>query len=128
MASRSKIKTAARRENADRRPRAIAKYVRIPSRKVAIVLDLIRGKKADDALAIVMATPKAASPIVEKVLKSAIANGENNQQLNRDNLYVAECYANAGPTLKRYHPRSRGQAFSIKKRTSHVTVILDQVE
>lgn len=128
MASRSKNKTAVRRENADRRPRAIAKYVRIPSRKVAIVLDLIRGKKADDALAIVMATPKAASPIVEKVLKSAIANGENNQQLNRDNLYVAECYANAGPTLKRYHPRSRGQAFSIKKRTSHVTVILDQVE
>lgn len=128
MASRSKNKTAVRRENADRRPRAIAKYVRIPSRKVAIVLDLIRGKKADEALAIVMATPKAASPIVEKVLKSAIANGENNQQLNRDNLYVAECYANAGPTLKRYHPRSRGQAFSIKKRTSHVTVILDQVE
>lgn len=128
MATRSREKSAQRKANADKRPRAIAKYVRIPSRKVHIVLDLIRGKSADMAVAILMNTPKAASPIVEKVLKSAIANAENNLELDRGTLYVAECFANPGPTLKRYHPRSRGQAFSIKKRTSHITVILDQVK
>ena len=90
------------------------------------VLDLIRGKSADQALAILMNTPKAAAPIVAKVLNSAIANAENNLELDRSTLYVAECYANQGPTLKRFHPRSRGQAFSILKRSSHITVVLDQ--
>ena len=126
MATRSREKSAARKANADKRPHATAKYIRIPSRKVHIVLDLIRGKSADQALAILMNTPKAASPIVAKVLNSAIANAENNMEMDRSTLYVAECYANQGPTLKRFHPRSRGQAFSILKRTSHITVVLDQ--
>ena len=126
MATRSREKSAARKANADKRPHATAKYIRIPSRKVHIVLDLIRGKSADQALAILMNTPKAASPIVAKVLNSAIANAENNMEMDRSTLYVAECFANQGPTLKRFHPRSRGQAFSILKRTSHITVVLDQ--
>ena len=126
MATRSKEKTAARLANADRRPKAHAKYVRISSRKVKIVLDLIRGKKADEALAILMYTPKAASPVVAKVLNSAIANAVNNQEMNRQNLYVAEVYANPGPTLKRYVARSRGSASPMLKRTSHITVVLDQ--
>ena len=113
MATRSREKSAARKANADKRARCTAKYIRIPSRKVHIVLDLIRGKSADQALAILMNTPKAASPVVAKVLNSAIANAENNLDLDRSTLYVAEAYANQGPTLKRFHPRSRGQAFSV---------------
>ena len=128
MATRSREKSAARKANADKRPRCIAKYIRIPSRKVHIVLDLIRGKSADQALAILLNTPKAASPIVAKALSSAIANAENNLELDRSTLVVAECFANQGPTLKRFHPRSRGQAFSILKRSCHITVILDQAK
>ena len=128
MATRSKEKTAARLANADRRPKAHAKYVRISSRKVKIVLDLIRGKKADEALAILMYTPKAAAPVVEKLLNSAIANAENNLGMDRESLYVAETFANEGPTLKRYWARSHGRADQILKRTSHITVILDQVK
>jgi len=128
MAKNTREKAIARRENADRRPRATAKHVRISSRKVKIVIDLIRGKKVDDALAILMYTPKAASPVVEKVLRSAIANAENNLEMDRSTLYVAECFANQGPTLKRFQHHGRGMAYSILKRTSHVTVILDQVK
>ena len=128
MATRVKQKAAARKANADKRPRAIARYVRISSRKVKIVIDLIRGKKVDDALAILMYTPKSAAPVVEKLLNSAIANAENNLEMNRDSLYVAEVYANQGPTLKRYRARARGSASPIRKRTSHITVILDQVK
>lgn len=125
MATRSKEKTAARLANADRRPKAHAKYVRISSRKVKIVIDLIRGKQVDQALAILMYTPKAAAPVVLKLLNSAIANAENNLQLNREDLYVAEVFANPGPTLKRYVARSRGSASPMLKRTSHITVVLD---
>ena len=128
MATRVKEKAAARAANADRRPRAIAKHIRISSRKVKIVVDLIRGKKVDDALAILKFTPKAASPVVEKVLLSALANAENNLELDRSTLFVAECFANQGSTLKRYHRASRGMAAPRLKRTSHVTVILDQVK
>ncbi|MDO4356139.1 MAG: 50S ribosomal protein L22 [Clostridia bacterium] len=128
MATRVKEKAAARKANADKRPRATAKYVRISSRKVKIVLDLIRGKKADEALAILMYTPKAAAPVVEKLLNSAIANAENNLGMDRESLYVAETFANEGPTLKRYWARSHGRADQILKRTSHITVILDQVK
>ena len=128
MAKRMKEKAAARKEARDRRPKAIAKYIRISSRKVRIVIDLIRGKQVDEALAILRFMPKAASPVVEKVLLSAIANAENNPPyLNRDNLYVAEVYANQGPTLKRFMPRAKGSASPILKRSSHITVILDQV-
>jgi len=126
MATRQKVKAAARKANADKRPHASAKYVRVAPRKVQIVLDLIRGKRVDDALAIVMYTPKAASPVVEKLLNSAIANAENNLEMDRETLYVAECYANQGPTLKRYWARSHGRADMIKKHTSHITIVLDQ--
>ena len=126
MATRVKQKAAARKERADKRPRAVAKYVRVSPRKVQIVIDLIRGKQVDDALAILMYTPKSAAPVVEKLLNSAIANAENNLEMNRDDLYVAEVYANQGPTLKRYWARSHGRADLIKKHTSHITIVLDQ--
>lgn len=128
MATRSKEKAAARRENADKRPRAVAKYVRISSRKVKIVVDLIRGKSYNEAQAILRFTPKSASEPVLKVLNSAAANAENNLDMVRDTLYVAEVFANQGPTLKRFMARSRGQGARIMKRTSHITVILDQMK
>ena len=103
---------------------ATLKYARISSRKVKIVADLIRGKKVDEALAIVKFTPKAASEIVEKLLKSAIANAENNHGMNRGNLIVSEIYANQGPTLKRIRPAAKGSAVRIRKRTSHITIKL----
>ena len=126
MATRVKQKAAARKANADKRPRAVAKYVRVSPRKVQIVIDLIRGKQVDAALAILMYTPKSAAPVVEKLLNSAIANAENNLEMSRENLYVAEVYANQGPTLKRYWARSHGRADLIKKHTSHITIVLDQ--
>ena len=126
MATRMKTKTEARKANADKRPQAHAKYIRISPRKVKIVIDLIRGKSAEEAQAILTYTPKAAAPVVLKVLNSAIANAENNKNLNRKDLYVAEVYANPGPTLKRYVARSRGSASPMLKRTSHISVVLDQ--
>ena len=126
MATRIKEKAAARQEHRDNRPHASVKNVRISSRKVKIVIDLIRGKKVDDALAILEFTPKSAAPVVKKLLESAIANAENNLSMNRDELYIAEIYANQGPTFKRYWPRSHGRADMILKRTSHITVVLDQ--
>ena len=126
MATRTREKAIARKANADKRPQAHAKYIRISSRKVKIVIDLIRGKNVDEALAILMYTPKAAAPVVAKVLNSAIANAVNNQEMNRQDLYVAEVYANPGPTLKRYVARSRGSASPMLKRTSHISVVLDQ--
>ena len=126
MATRSREKTAKRRENADKRPRAIARYIRISSRKVKIVIDLIRGKSVKEAEAILRSTPKAATEPVLKLLNSAVANAENNLELNRDDLYVAEVYANQGPTLMRYRPRAHGRASRIRKRTSHITIVLDQ--
>ena len=126
MATRVKEKAAARKANADKRPHATAKYVRVAPRKAKIVVDLIRGKQVDQALAILAYTPKAAAPYVEKLLNSAIANAENNLEMDRASLYVAEVYANQGPTLKRYWARSHGRADMIKKHTSHITIVLDQ--
>ncbi len=128
MATRIKQKAAARKANADKRPRAVARYIRISSRKVKIVIDLIRGKKVDEALAILMYTPKSAAPVVEKLLRSAIANAENNLGMDHESLYVAEVFANQGPTLKRYWARSHGRADTILKRTSHITVVLDEAK
>jgi len=128
MATRIREKAAQRKANADKRPHAVARYVRISSRKVKIVLDLIRGKSVAEAQAILRFTPKAAAPIVEKVLNSAVANAENNLDLSAETLMVAECFANQGPTLKRYRPRAHGRANRILKRTSHITVILDQAK
>lgn len=125
MAKNMREKTARIAENKDRRPRAIAKHVRISPYKVRIVLDIIRGKGYKEAVAILENTPKAASEPIRKVLLSAGANAENNLGLSKDNLFVAECYADQGPTLKRVMPRAQGRAFRILKRTSHITVVLD---
>ena len=100
------------------------KNSRISARKVKIVADLIRGKDAKEALAIVKFTPKASSEIIEKLLKSAIANAENNHGMKSNNLYVAEIYANQGPTMKRIRPAAKGSAVRIRKRTSHITIKL----
>jgi large subunit ribosomal protein L22 len=104
--------------------RAVAKYIRIAPRKVRLVVDLIRGKRVDEALGILKFTPRGASPVVEKVLKSAMANAENNHNMDVEQLYVKEVYVNPGPTLKRFHPRAQGRAYSIMKRTSHITVVV----
>ncbi len=125
MATRQREKAKARQQEKDKRPNAKVKYVRISARKVKIVIDLIRGKKVTEAVAILKATPKAASPVVEKLLNSAIANAENNQGLLRDDLVVAEVFADQGPTLKRFRPRAQGRAARIRKRSSHITIILD---
>jgi len=111
-------------ENTVLEAKAVLKYARISSRKVKIVADLIRGKQVDEALAIIKFTPKASSEILEKLLKSAIANAENNHGMNRGNLIVSEIYANQGPTLKRIRPAAKGSAVRIRKRTSHVTIKL----
>ncbi len=128
MATRSKQKSLVRKANADKRPRAVAKYVRISPYKVRVLLDIVRGKKYNEALAIVENTPKAASEVVAKLLKSAAANAENNLNMSKNDLYVAECFADQGPILKRVMPRAQGRAFRIDKRTSHITVILDTVK
>ena len=126
MASNTQKKAQAHMAARDTRPTAHARYVRIASSKVRIVVDLIRGKSVDDAVAILQFTPKAAAPVVLKVLNSAIANAVNNSELDRKSLVVAEVYANPGPTLKRFVARSRGSASPVLKRTSHISVVLDQ--
>ena len=108
--------------------RAVAKYIRITPRKVRIVLDLIRGKNVAEAFAILKFTPKAGADVVEKVLRSAVANAENNFDMDADKLFVKTAYADQGPTLKRYRPKARGSATQILKRTSHLTIILDQAK
>ena len=105
---------------------ATAKYIRIAPRKLRIVMNLIRGKKVSEAFAILKFTPKVGSDVVEKVLRSAVANAEHNNAMNVDNLYVSTCFVDQGPTLKRIHPRSRGQAFKILKHSSHVTVCVSE--
>ena len=106
--------------------RAELRHARISSRKVKIVIDLIRGKDAKEALAILKYTNKAAAPILEKLLKSAIANAVNNHSMDETKLYVAEAYANQGPTMKRIMPRAQGRANRIRKRTSHITIVLKE--
>jgi large subunit ribosomal protein L22 len=106
--------------------KAIAKTVRIAPRKVRLVVDLIRGKNLSDAASILRLTPKASSVVVEKVLKSAAANAVNNHDMDQSNLYVKEAYVDEGPTLKRYQPRAKGSAYSILKRTSHITIVLEE--
>ena len=104
--------------------RAIAKYVRMSPSKVGVVLDLIRGKSVKEASAILKYTPRDASAAVLKVLKSAVANAENNNDLDADNLIVAEAYVGPGPTLKRYRPMDHGKAFKIHKRSSNITIVV----
>ena len=106
--------------------KAVAKTVRIAPRKVRLVADLIRGKQVGEAVAILRLTPKSASPVVEKVLKSAIANAEHNYEMDINNLVVSEAYVNEGPTLKRFRPRAQGRASAINKRTSHITIVVSE--
>ena len=106
--------------------RAELRQVRISPRKVGIVLDLIRNKPVEIAFATLKNTPKSACEPLEKLLKSAVANAENNNQMNPENLYVAECFANKGPTMKRVKPRAQGRAYRIEKRMSHITIVLDE--
>ena len=106
--------------------KASVSHIRIAPRKVRLVLDLIRGKDVGEAIAILRHTPKASSPVIEKLLNSAIANAEHNYQLNPSNLKISQAFANEGPVMKRFQPRSQGRAFSIKKRTSHITLVVSE--
>lgn len=106
--------------------RAIAKYIRMSPTKVGVVLDLIRGKNVKEAFAILQYTPRAAAVEINKVLKSAVANAENNFALDTDKLYVSEAYVGQGPTLKRFRPMDHGKAFKILKRTSHITIAVKE--
>ena len=106
--------------------RAVVKHARVSTRKAKLVIDLIRNKGIADASAILKYTPRKASEILYKLLKSAEANAVNNNELDRDSLYVSEIYAEQGPTLKRIRPRAQGRAFRIRKRTSHITVVLKE--
>ena len=106
--------------------KAVAKYIRIAHRTIRVVMDLIRGKNIGEAFAILKYTPKVGADVIEKVLKSAVANAEHNNDMNVDNLFISAAYVDQGPTLKRIHPRSRGQAFKILKRSSHVTVVVKE--
>ena len=126
MATRIKERAARNAQNADRRPRAIAKNVGVSPSKVRIVLNLIRGKDYAMADAILNNMPNVGAQEAAKVLESAGANAENNLGMNKANLYVAEAYADGAATLKRFQPVSKGRAHSIKKRTSHITIILDE--
>ncbi len=108
--------------------KACLKYARISPRKVSIVLDLIRNKPVDEAMAILQHTPKAACEDLQKLLKSAMANAENNHDMKTDNLYISECYVSQGPILKRIRPRAQGRAFRIDKKTSHITLVLKEQE
>ncbi len=104
--------------------KAVSKYIRLSPKKVRQVVNLIRGKSVDEALAILRYTPKRASEAVTKVVKSATANAENNLQMNKDELFVTACYVDQGPTYKRYKPRAMGRADIMRRRTSHITVVV----
>ncbi len=122
---RSQIKRE-RNANKDTRPSAKLSYARVSVQKACFVLDAIRGKDVQTALGILAYNPRYASTIIEKLLKSAIANAENNNGMDVNKLYIAECYAGAAPTMKRVQPRAQGRAYRILKRTSHITVVLDE--
>ena len=123
---RSHVKTARNEQNKDRRPQAHVKFVRISDTKARIVLDQIKGKGVIEAMGILKYSPRYAAEIIEKVLKSAIANAVNNNELDENNLYVADVVANQGPTLKRIRPRAQGRAYRINKKTAHISIYLDE--
>ena len=122
---RSQIKRE-RNAKKDTRPSAKLSYARVSVQKACFVLDAIRGKDVQTALAILEYNPRYASSIIKKLLQSAIANAENNNNMNVDKLYIAECYANKGSTMKRVRPRAQGRAYRIEKRMSHITIVLDE--
>ena len=123
---RSQIKRARNENNRETRPSAKLSYARISVQKACYVLDVIRGKDVQTALGILTYNPRYASSVIKKLLESAIANAENNNGMNPENLYVEECFANKATTMKRIRPRARGMAYRIEKRMCHITVILNE--
>ena len=122
---RSQIKRE-RNAQKDTRPSAKLSYARVSVQKACFVLDAIRGKDVQTALALLEYNPRYASSVIKKLLESAVANAENNNGMNTENLYIAECYANKGPTMKRVRPRAQGRAYRIEKQTCHITVVLNE--
>jgi large subunit ribosomal protein L22 len=122
---RSQIKRE-RNANKDTRPKAKVSFARVSPTKAKQVLDTVKGKDVATALGILAYTPRKGARVIEKLLKSAIANAENNNSLDPSTLYIAECFANKGPTMKRIRPRAQGRAFKIEKKTSHITIILNE--
>ena len=122
---RSQIKRE-RNAQKDTKPSAKLSYARVSVQKACFVLDAIRGKDVQSALALLTYNPRYASSVIKKLLESAIANAENNNGMNAENLYVAACFANKGPTMKRVKPRAQGRAYRIEKRMSHITIVLDE--
>ena len=123
---RSQIKRERNENKKETRPTAKLSYARVSVQKACFVLDAIRGKDVQTALGILAYNPRYASTLIEKLLKSAIANAENNNGMNPETLYVEECFANKGPTMKRIKPRAQGRAYRIEKRMSHITVVLNE--
>ena len=124
--SRSQYKRERNKKNRETRPSAKLSYARVSVQKACFVLDAIRGKDVNTALAILEYNPRYASSIIKKLLLSAIANAENNNGMNPEKLYIEECYANKGPTMKRIRPRAQGRAYRIEKRMSHITIVLNE--
>ena len=122
---RSQIKRE-RNAQKDTRPSAKLSYARVSVQKACFVLDAIRGKDVTTALAILEYNPRYASSIIKKLLQSAIANAENNNGMNAENLYIAECFANKGPTMKRVQPRAQGRAYRIEHRISNIKIVLNE--
>lgn len=122
---RSQIKRE-RNSQKDTRPSATLSYARVSVQKACFVLDAIRGKDVNAAIGLLTYNPRYASSLILKLLKSAIANAENNNNLNAENLYIQECYANKGPTFKRIRPRAQGRAYRIEHRLSHLTIVLNE--
>ena len=123
---RTQVKRERNKTNKDIRPSATLSNARVSVQKACFVLDAIRGKDITTAIGIVTYSPRYASRLIKKLLESAIANAKNNNKMDQEKLYVAECFANTAPTYKRIHPRAQGRVYSILKRNSHITVILDE--
>ncbi|MCL1995169.1 MAG: 50S ribosomal protein L22 [Defluviitaleaceae bacterium] len=124
--NRGKYKRTVRNAVKDTRPQAHGKFIRVSDLKARVVLNQIKNKDVKTAMALLDYSPRAAAVIVKNILKSAIANAENNLQLDTDNLYVQEAIANQGPTMKRIRPKAKGRAYPILKRTSHISIILNE--
>ena len=123
---RTQIKRQRNEEQRETRPSAKLSFARISTTKACFVLDAIRGKGVREAEALLTYNPRYASGVIRKLLLSAVANAENNNGLDANTLYIAECYANKGPTMKRIQPRAQGRAYRIEKRMSQITIVLDE--
>ena len=123
---RSQIKRERNEQQKDRRAQAHAKFVRVSNTKAKIVLDQIKGKSIGEAMGILAYSPRSAAEIIEKVLKSSVAIGDNNLELDVEDLYIEDAVANQGPTLKRIRPRAQGRAYRINKRTAHISIYLNE--